>query len=144
MSQRFVIVANIRSFLCLLLKAQRTGSDGNAITVFQGLLITRLAIDEDLVCASSEFTVDNRSIDENEGTVIARFNVGVITRGTRIIQNHDIVGRTADRARGLRDQGAFPLTSARICNLEECHEEEMEPGFVPAVSRYMPTFRQID
>jgi hypothetical protein len=118
MAQWLVVVTDVsRSFLYRLLTAQCARADSDAIAVLQLMLKTRLTIYENLVCTAPELAVDNRTVDDREILIVCLSDMSVITRGTRIIKDHRIVGRTTDSARGLWQKTELPLSPAGVGDL---------------------------
>jgi hypothetical protein len=117
-AQWLVVVTDVsRSFLDRLLKPQCARADCDAIAILQLMLKTRVTIYEDLVCAAPELAIDNRAVNNREILIVCLRDMSVITRGTRIIQDHRIVGRTTDSARGLWQKTKLPLSPAGVGDL---------------------------
>jgi hypothetical protein len=117
-AQWLVVVTDVSSsFLYRLLKPQCARADSDAIAVLQLMLKTGVTIYENFVCAAPKLTVDNRAVDDREILIVCLSDMSVITRGTRIIEDHRIVGRTTDCARGLWQKTELPLSPAGVGDL---------------------------
>src|ERR1044072_6328943 len=98
MTEWLVVVTDVSgSFFGRLFETQRAGADRDPIAVLELLLKARLTVDENLVRAAPELTVDYGAVDDRECAVLGLIDVSVITRSTRIIQHHCVVGRAANR-----------------------------------------------
>ena len=122
MSERFVVVMKIAgAFFGRLLEAQSARANGDAIAVFQNVLVPRLTVDKNLVGTAPELTTDNGSVDDRHHAILRCLDVRVITRCPRVVEHHQVVRRPANRTNCLRRQNVLPLASARVCDLDECH-----------------------
>src|SRR2546423_12719430 len=118
MSERLVVVMHIRlAFLFLLLEAQSARADGDAVAVCEWMLISCLAVDEDLVGAASYLSANDDAINKRVERIVEA-DVRVMARGARVVQDDAVVRRAANRARGLRYKVVLPLPTARICNFQ--------------------------
>src|SRR6185436_10572000 len=85
----------------------------------------RSAIDEHLVGAATEFTINQRAVYQCERAIISRFDMRVITRSPRVVQNDAVVRGAADGARDLREENVFPLAAAGVSDFQECHDKRI-------------------
>ncbi len=69
----------------------------------------RAAVNENFVGAATQFAIDHGAVDQRERTVVARFDVRVITRRARIVQDDGVVGRAADGAGALGAKSCIPI-----------------------------------
>src|ERR1044072_4792246 len=85
------------------------------------MLETRLTVYQDLVCAAPELAVDDRTVDDRKILIVCLSDMGVITRGARIIEDHRVVGRTTNSARALWQKTKLPLSPAGVGDLQMSH-----------------------
>src|SRR6478672_2424423 len=127
MAQRFVVVSHIGgAFLRALLKAERAGADGYAIAILELMFIMWAAVNEHLVGTATEFAVNHGTVHESERAIIGSFDVRVITRSPRIIENYGVVWCTADGACAVWGERVFPLAATGVGNFQKCHDKRIE------------------
>ena len=81
------------------------------------MLISCLAVDEDLVGAASHLSANDDAINKCVERIV-KADVRVMARGARVVQDDAVIRRAANRARGLRHKVVLPLPTARICNFQ--------------------------
>src|SRR6266436_1515682 len=97
-----------------LLKPDRAGADRNPVAVFQRMLKSLFAVDEDVVGAPFDLPVHHYAVNNHERTVVGRLNVRVVARRARIIEHNLIVGRAPDHARRLGIKLILALATAGV------------------------------
>jgi hypothetical protein len=83
----------------------------------------RSAINENLVRATPELSINDGAIHENEGSIFGGFDMCVITRSAGIIKDDRVVRRPPNRAGALGWKTILPLTAAGVSDFEKCHNE---------------------
>ena len=81
-------------------------------------------INEDLVCAPPKLSIDYSSVNNRERAVTCRLDVGMVSRGTRVIEDHRVIGSASDSANALGHKAVLPLSAACISDLENRHTED--------------------
>jgi hypothetical protein len=83
----------------------------------------RFTVDENLIRASAELSVDYGAVNDCEYSTIVGFDVGVIPRRARIVEYYCIVRRSANCANGLGNKTELPLTPTCVGDFEVRHAE---------------------
>ena len=124
MTQWLIVVAEIGStFFLRLFKAQRAGSDRNAISVFQQMLELLLAVDKDFVRASFDLTVDQGAVDNHERTIVISLDVRVVPGRARVVKHNLIIGRAPNHEHGVCVQWMLRLASAGVGDFQLSHTD---------------------
>src|ERR1044072_124803 len=122
MAARVVVITEIGgAFFFGLLKPQRTGADGNAVTVLERMFEFLFAIHVDLVGAAVDLAVHVHAVNDHERAVITGLDVSVMPRRARIVKHYLIVRRPPDLARRFGYQIVLRLPAAGISNLQCSH-----------------------